>query len=266
MIDDRDLTIACIYCIVCTINSKIYIGKTNNLKSRVSSYKSIYKKRKLSSKLEYAIKKYGWHNFNIYAIKTYNIKEQKEMLDFESLLIKELKTQNNKIGYNVLSYSQNRTGIKQIRTKKWNENNGLSHKKRIKQIDLKSGQIINLWESAKDASLFLTGKKYLAVNISRVCNKKPLIDGKGYLYTPKTAGGFYWEFVNNKSKSLYEDTCKKTKKVAQLDINSNNILMIYNSASHAVKMLKLKKAAYIHIQNVCRNYNKTAYGYKWQYV
>lgn len=54
-------------------------------------------------------------------------------------------------------------------------------------------------------------------------------------------------------------------KVAQLDINTNEVLNIFNSQSEANLYLN-KKEKDAHIGEACKGIRKTAYGYKWKYI
>ena len=57
--------------------------------------------------------------------------------------------------------------------------------KTVKQIDPKTNEVINVFNSLTEASVAVTGSKYKTHHISHVCNKK-----KSY----KTAYGYKWEF------------------------------------------------------------------------
>ena len=56
---------------------------------------------------------------------------------------------------------------------------------------------------------------------------------------------------------------KRKKKINQYDLDGNFIKQ-WNSLTEAAKMLGKKKCGAI--SNCCKNRNKTAYGYKWQYA
>ncbi len=86
--------ICCIYLLINTLNNKIYIGQTINLKQRMSAYK--YQKDK--SKISRAIRKYGWNNFNMKIIEETNSNE----LDLkEKYWIRFYNSTNPDIGYNI---------------------------------------------------------------------------------------------------------------------------------------------------------------------
>ena len=54
------------------------------------------------------------------------------------------------------------------------------------------------------------------------------------------------------------------KRVAQIDINSNEIIHIYDSLKDAYAVLGKEQSG--HIASVCNGDRKIAYGYKWRYV
>lgn len=66
-----------------------------------------------------------------------------------------------------------------------------SKKKKVKQIDLKTGEIIKIWDSATEASLSICGK--FCGGISKVCTQYKRKD-KNII---KSALGFGWEFYND---------------------------------------------------------------------
>lgn len=83
-----------------TINGKIYVGITNNIKRRWRNGGIEYKsKRKNSTPFWNAIQKYGWNNFkHIILINNLSFEEACEE---EKRLIKELNSDSHENGYNV---------------------------------------------------------------------------------------------------------------------------------------------------------------------
>jgi group I intron endonuclease len=69
------------------------------------------------------------------------------------------------------------------------ENGALKHRKQVKQININTGEIIKIWDSLHDASIFFSGFKFC--RIGDVCRKK--IDKEGY--QTKSAYGFKWEYI-----------------------------------------------------------------------
>ena len=56
-----------------------------------------------------------------------------------------------------------------------------------------------------------------------------------------------------------------SKKVAQLDLNTEEILNIFPSCSEALRFLG-KSTHSPHISDVCKGKRKSAYGYKWKFI
>lgn len=52
--------------------------------------------------------------------------------------------------------------------------------------------------------------------------------------------------------------------VKKIDIKTGEVISVYDSAASAAKELGKSKGS--HITEVCKNINKTAYGYKWEYA
>ena len=55
------------------------------------------------------------------------------------------------------------------------------------------------------------------------------------------------------------------KPLAMLDIQTEQIIQVFSSATEAEKFLQ-KVRAHTHIVEVCKGKRKTAYGYKWRYI
>jgi len=56
------------------------------------------------------------------------------------------------------------------------------------------------------------------------------------------------------------------KKVQQIDINTNEILNIFDSISCAFKSLNRNKGKPWNIGRACSGNQKSAFGYKWKFV
>lgn len=54
----------------------------------------------------------------------------------------------------------------------------------------------------------------------------------------------------------------KAKSVAQIDINTNEVIQIFPSVSAAAKAIK---GDHSNISKACKNFNRTSSGYKWKY-
>lgn len=56
----------------------------------------------------------------------------------------------------------------------------------------------------------------------------------------------------------------KPKPVAQIDIETNEVIKAYDSMNEAYRALKVSSSS--HIAEVCNGKRKTAYGYKWKFI
>ena len=52
--------------------------------------------------------------------------------------------------------------------------------------------------------------------------------------------------------------------MAQIDINTDEIINVFNSANEAARSLGKKKGN--HISEVCNKKLKSIYGFKWKYI
>lgn len=102
------------YCYKITnlINDKIYVGKTDNIKTRWSKHKTA---AKLKNPHEYlyihrAMNKYGFENFTIEQIGEYET--EKEAFDAEIFFIKEWNCRDRAIGYNLTNGGEGSSGFK----------------------------------------------------------------------------------------------------------------------------------------------------------
>lgn len=86
-----------IYKVVNSVNDKVYIGKTNNLRSRWNGHKSSVNNNRSNSKLPLAMKKYGFDKFHIVPILVV-LDYENNANYFEKLLIEEYDSYRS--GYN----------------------------------------------------------------------------------------------------------------------------------------------------------------------
>lgn len=97
-----------IYKLTNKINKKIYIGKSVNLHSRISTHKSARPKYYI----DFAIKKYGFENFDIEIIHYYeNPMDNTELIALETACIE---AYNSLVpnGYNIMLFGNSNAGIK----------------------------------------------------------------------------------------------------------------------------------------------------------
>jgi group I intron endonuclease len=104
-----------IYKLTCVVNGKVYIGKTIDLRMRLSYHKRCGSILKLKSILKSAIMKYGWDSFNVEILEVVEnfdkIKDNENLLKRESYYIELFDSVNKDKGYNICSYSNDSTGL-----------------------------------------------------------------------------------------------------------------------------------------------------------
>lgn len=188
-----------VYTITCLVNNKIYVGITNNIRSRWN--KHVYDAKHTSKcVIHRAMRKYGCENFSIKIIDDCQSKEK--LLELEKYYIIDLKSHVKNGGYNETfggeapmlgrnhsNKSKNLTSQKLKGRVSPNKGNKYSvemkkkmkesHGKSVLQID-KLGTIIKSYKTLTAAN----EETGIAVsNISGVCRGKK-----------KTAGGFIWKY------------------------------------------------------------------------
>lgn len=206
------------------LNNKIYIGKAKCLKERIRRHELSIRFIKEKYPIAAAIKKHGWHNFEVKILEEFPLITNKSLLQRESFWIKSLNSTNRKIGYNLLSYGADWTGYKHTKESKakisknrkgkclgkdnpiWGQSRPQSvkdavskantgsiaiNRKSIRQINSQTGEEIKTWDCVKDASIFLN---ISLTHIAAAARKRiKVVNGKEYI--TNTAGGFKWEYV-----------------------------------------------------------------------
>lgn len=210
----------------------IYIGQTKtSINERFSSHKNdAFNENKPNYKrpLYRAIRKYGWDNFTKEIL--FDKVAEDIVDDLERYLIYNYRITKHKV-YNLDSggnKQKKRTKETIEKISKGNKGKFLSeeHKEKIRQAKLgkkcseetkkkmsenklgiygenhpssikinqydKDNNFIRSWGSITDAEKEL---EICGTHISDVCKGKEKIDGRGYKYKPKTAGGFIWKYV-----------------------------------------------------------------------
>jgi hypothetical protein len=134
-------------------------------------------------------------------------------------------------------------GGSEFRTQESKNSISKTLRKPIIQYDLK-GNIIKEFSSLKEAKLQFGG------HIDR-CLK-----GKG-----KKAGGYFWGYKNGNLPQLNLSS-RKGKTVSQYNLNGD-LINIFPSTQEAERVFN--NSLKDNIGACCRNTQKTAYGYKWEY-
>ena len=166
--------------------------------------------------IDRAIRNHGWGKFLVEILEDFSFIDKTELLAIETAYIEFFQSLASQNGYNVCLFGNDRTGFphsKETRSKisktktgtmrgSKNPFYGKSHsleviekmrkegKERgadwnkipIEQIDTKSGEVIRVWNSAREASVSLIGKISSSIN--------HVLKGKN-----KSAFGFFWKYV-----------------------------------------------------------------------
>ena len=202
---------AYIYKITNDINNKIYIGKTEySIKKRFKEHcRDAFRERNEKRPLYDAIKKYGIEHFSIEQIEETDIPEEREQYWIEqygsfkngynaTLGGDGKRYRDYDLIYNLYKEGKNITEISKILN--YDEQTcrvaldkfNISHEERVRrgrsnqfhsilQIDIKTGEILNIFPSIADAYRYL-GKQHSG-HIASVCNGKR-----------KTAYGYSWKY------------------------------------------------------------------------
>jgi ribonuclease HI len=230
--------------------NKVYIGKTINLKNRISRYKNLncIKQRFLYNSL----KKYGWDKHKFEIIHTTNKDElsyweRHFIIKFNSFYL------YNKKGMNLTTGGEGNLGHKhsdlskiKMRNKKINDEDTL---KTVNQFSL-DGKFIKKWENRFEAE----------INFSKKSSSiKNCLSGKSL-----TAYNFIWSYEDEVTpiNPNFERVRKTCKKVYQYDFNYNLINEFISTNEAALKT----KVELKNIQAVCGNKRQTAGGFYWSYT
>lgn len=255
-----------IYAHINKINQKVYIGQTNQKKPeyRWGKEGQGYKRQTFYK----AIKKYGWDNFEHIILET--DLTQEEANEKEQYYIEYFNSQKN--GYNETDGGKNRRLSEEekqaisifMRNKQLGKNNN-NHKS---IVCLNTKQIFDTIQSAADWC------NIAPENISQSCKKLEYHSGKH----PDTNELLFWAFEkdytpeiqswfeNNKNKLLMKKIPGEIKKVAQIDINTEEIINIYNNCTEAAEAVFNDKSKHKGISRCALGQRNKAYGYKWRYI
>lgn len=172
------------------VNGKIYIGKSVNLKERLTRYRNYFKKD-CPGVFYKSVKKHGWENFTLEVIelfpsRTHFISEY--LLEREAFWISFYDSTDKEIGYNIISHGGNVFGFKHLKKstkpnpffgkkhsvetrermslarkgvarteeekqklRDWYKNNDHYGQKAVLQIDPETNKVIKVWPSLSEA-------------------------------------------------------------------------------------------------------------------
>lgn len=208
-----------------------YIGQSVDIERRYHEHKIVDDGYSFHN----AIKEHGWEDF-VFEVLEYCDKDK--LNDREKYWISYYNTYYH--GYNETSGGEGK--------------HSSGKKKPVAQYDL-DGNFIAVYESELDAERKL-GIKSKASNISRACS------GQAYM-----SNGYQWRFVTNNidyknnigkcpKKALYT----KINKVAQCDLETHEIIQVFNSISEASRITNVDRRS---ISAVCNGRYKSSGGYYW---
>lgn len=286
---------AYIYKITNLINNKIYIGETiRSVNVRWNEHKSVCMNEKghgYNYHIHASMRKYGIENFSIETIEEC---EDEERFARETYYILLYNSNDREKGYNYIIEGEGSSNyLTQDFLDAWNEGlkifdiaeklgchystvstrlkaNGITQE----QIKERTGLYIRERDGKPVEQYSLTGdfiKEYPSTGscfedgyqqsaISNVCNQKQ-----------KSAYGFLWKYKNDERDiqewiNIYnnkKDAGKPKKRIGQYDIETNELIQIFDSAADAARSLDLNDKSCI-----CRAARKLgkSHGYKWRYI
>jgi group I intron endonuclease len=224
-----------IYLLKNNVNGKIYIGKANNISRRISRHRSTeFSKNQRNTKICKAIRKYGWENFTVEILESFESIDNETLLRKESEWIKKLKAIEN--GYNILAYHTDWTGNEH--TEETKQKMSLNHAdysgKNHPRFGMKHSE-----ESKRKMSKTRMG----------------MYKKESNPFWGKTHSKEVKQKISQFSKS--RDWSWKNKSVKQINITSGEVIRIWPS---------IKSTGVSNVACVCRGRQKTAGGFKWEYV
>lgn len=240
-----------------TPNNKIYIGitsegKVENRWVNGCGYRGQY--------FYMAIQEFGWDNIEHKVLIHGLTKEQAER--WESKLIKYYKSNNEKYGYNrtsgggigVVKHSQITKELVSKNNGRWYLGKSLpiETRKKISKSHNKNKKPVRCietgieYESCHDA-----GRKtgISIAHIVTVCKDKT---------ERKIAGGYHWEYINQKHKDTPDYTQTKPHKIKCVETDT-----IYNSIMEASRQTNINRCC---ISDCLRGNQMTAGTFHWEYV
>lgn len=251
-----------IYSFLNLINNKRYIGSTIN-EPKIRYKQHLYHVYHEDSENKYlyplycAIRKYGEENFKFEILEQLECSEE-ELRIKENEYIEKFNTLTPN-GYNQTFDTLH--PINDINTYKKISETKREKAKEVAEVD-KDNNILKIWRSIIDCA---EETKLDERKIASVCRGERLTTGNRK---------FYW-IVNNelqipKYKRDYYKGNKGTtqiqsdsKKVAKIDINTNQIIKIYDTIALAARENNCDNSA---ISKVCRKERNKCGGFKWEYV
>lgn len=265
-----------IYKITNKINNKSYIGQSVNIETRWLKHKN----DSHNIELKNDIQKLGLQNFTFEVLEECNTNDLDSRekywisyydthqngynktaggsagsnplnLDYEAIYQSFLET--NSLSKTAEIFNCSVTPVRNAVRQYGIDKSDCCKEKVVEQIDINTSEVIATYPSLAEAGKAV-GVSYSA--ISRVVN------GHG-----TNAAGYYWRLVGTDSLPIKKEMKKWKRKIGQYDLNTDELLASFNSASDAARSLgKDGKNGGSSIISACKGTYKQAYGYKWKYL
>lgn len=246
-----------LYLITNNINNKKYIGQVIQTRGYLKRFKEHINSANNNSKylLHLAIKKYGSENFSVKLL-LHNIPEDKINF-YEVLWIEKFQTYYRyDKGYNMTLGGQGTHGT--LKTNEGRKISSIKMKQYWEEVKKDTEKYNKFCQQRKD---FMTGRHFSKSHkehLSQVAKKR--IGDKN-------------PFYNKTHKQTTKDLISKanSKRIAMLDIDTGECLMIFNSIAEASnyiieKGITKNKNCNSRISKICRGVDKSAYGYGWKFI
>lgn len=231
-----------IYLLTNRVNGKIYVGKAGHFHKRFLSHKQAIRTSK-KTPIVNAIRKYGWDNFDIQILESFDPKtiSSQGLLELETGWIRKLDAINK--GYNLLEVHMDWTG----------------HKHSIESKRKMSGPRPSIMGPKHP----MFGKHHGEATKEKMSQKKKNI----YLGNKNP---FWGRKHSEETKRKIREANKKrdfsyrNKPVQQIHPVTNALIKTWPSAKLAGIALGFKNSS--SIGSVCKGKARTAFGFRWSYV
>ena len=242
-----------IYKITNKVNNKVYVGQSINIKERWQQhiYKAFNEKEiAYNSAIHQAFRKYGIENFSFEIIE--ELTDVNELDNRERFWIKELDclTPN---GYNILVGGQAYRAAPHVCEKcgKPISNNA---KLCRECYNTENRKHLPTSEELKKCLLDNNGNFSAVGRIYNVSSTN----------VAKWCKGYKMPYHSSDYKTVSQKQEKVKKQVAQIDMQTGEIINIFNNTNEAARSLGKNKGS--HICEVCNGKLKQCYGFFWKYI
>lgn len=254
-----------IYCFINLINQKKYVGSTivaPNIRYNQHIYNATHENaHQYNYPLYQAIRKYGIKNFKFQILEQKECTEE-EIRQLEKEYIIKLKSLSPN-GYNQTLDTLH--PINDIESYKKMSQTKRKNAKNVAEVD-KNNNILNIWRSIIDCAedTNLNQKKIAACCRGEVHTTEGRIfywiDENNQLIIPEYKIGDAFRYKGEKGTTQKQKT---NRKVAQIDLKTQEILRIYDSIALASRETGCDNSG---ISKVCRGKRSQTGGFFWKYV